>query len=101
LRSTLLGNGLLDEHIKACRQRPPRKVLVQTGQRIDALLDEGIDPDEIRAGLHLMRSKNKGPGLLDVLVQEARCAPSSASQKNGHQPYRNPVDQSVYSTRMA
>lgn len=71
-RSTLLGNALLDEHLKACPVQPPRKVKQRTGEAIDSLLDEGIDPDRIRAGLGLMRSRpGKGPGLLADLVHEA------------------------------
>jgi len=71
-RSTLLGNSLLDEHLKACPVQPPRKVKQRTGEAIDGLLDEGIEPDRIRAGLALMRSRpGKGPGLLADLVHEA------------------------------
>jgi hypothetical protein len=74
-RSTILGNSLLDEHLKACPVQPPRKVKQRTGEAIDALLDEGIDPDRIRAGLALMRSRpGKGPGLLADLVHEAATA---------------------------
>jgi hypothetical protein len=70
-RSTILGNGLLEEHIQACTRRPPRDVLRRTGDRIDALLDEGLEPDEIRAGLTRMRFRNLGPSLLAELVHEA------------------------------
>jgi hypothetical protein len=71
-RSTLLGNSLLDEHLKACQMKPPRDVQRRTGEQIDRLLDEGIEPDRIRAGLALMRSKPRtGPGLLPDLVHEA------------------------------
>lgn len=70
--ATLLGNSLLDEHLKACPIQPPRKVKQRTGEAIDSLLDEGIDPDRIRAGLALMRARpGKGPGLLADLVHEA------------------------------
>lgn len=73
---TILGNQLLDEHLAACPRRPPRDVIQRTGDKIDALLDEGIDPDEIRAGLELMRSRPRtGPGLLPDLVHEARTEP--------------------------
>lgn len=71
-RSTLLGNSLLDEHLKACAVQPPRKLKQRTGDAIDGLLDEGIEPDRIRAGLALMRARPRtGPGLLADLVHEA------------------------------
>lgn len=69
---TILGNQLLNEHLAACQRRPPRDVMQRTGAKIDALLDEGIEPSEIRAGLELMRARPKtGPGLLPDLVHEA------------------------------
>lgn len=74
---TILGNQLLNEHLAACQRRPPRDVIQRTGDKIDALLDEGIDSEEIRAGLELMRSRPRtGPGLLPDLVHEARAEPS-------------------------
>lgn len=85
---TLLGNQLLDEHLAACRQAPPREVKQRTGAKIDALLDEGIDPDEIRAGLRLMRSRPRtGPGLLPDLVFEAKTV-AAGGPTHGSDPNR-------------
>jgi hypothetical protein len=71
-RSTILGNSLLDEHVKACPIKPPRDVQRRAGEAIDRLLDEGLEAERIRAGLALMRARPRtGPGLLADLVHEA------------------------------
>jgi hypothetical protein len=70
-RPTLLGVTLLDEHLKACAVQPTKRLKQRTGEVIDRLLDEGVDPDHIRGGLGLMRSRpGKGPGLLEDLVHD-------------------------------
>lgn len=80
----LLGNQLLDEHIKASTPTPPRRVLQQTGERIDELVDEGIPANDIREGLRKLRGKeNAGPGLLPHLVHQVR---KEAANKRNSQP---------------
>lgn len=79
-----IGNTLLGEHERACARRPPRDVLRRTGEAIDRLLDEQIDPDDIRAGLALLRARPKlGPALLPDLVHEARI---TAQDNQQHSP---------------
>jgi hypothetical protein len=103
-RGTLIANQLLAEHVAACAAKPPRPVQGKVGEAIDALLDDPeIQPDEIREGLRRLRAKpNLGPGVLPSLVNEYRqelADPSlaqRASPKRGHQPYRNPPDESAY-----
>jgi hypothetical protein len=102
--ATLLGNSLLDEHRRLVRPPLPRDVARKTGEQIDSLLgDPEINPDEVRGGLALLRAKpGLGPGILPSLVHEFRqkqAHPELAargSPRRGHQPYRNPADQSAY-----
>jgi len=105
---TLLGNAILDEHRRLTRPPLPRDVARRTGEQIDALLDDPeITPDEIRGGLAVLRSKpSLGPGVLPSLVHEFRqkqAHPELArgSPRRGHQPYRNPEDQSAYDVGFA
>jgi hypothetical protein len=103
-RGTRLANGLLDEHLAACKTKPNRTVVAQTGDAIDRLLaDPGITPEMISAGLKLMRSRpGKGPGLLPHLVDEARDLAASGNsraspgRRQPHQAYRNPDNDDVY-----
>ena len=102
---TLLANSLLDEHKRLTHPSLPRDVARNTGEQIDKLLsDPAIQPDEIRAGLALLRAKpNLGPGILPTLVnqvrQEAAHPELARGQRRGsHRPYRNPEDQSAYDT---
>lgn len=71
---TLLGNAILDEHRRLTHPPLPRDVARQTGEQIDALLDDPeIQPDEIREALSRLRTKPKlGPGILPNLVHEVR-----------------------------
>ena len=85
--STLLGNTLLDEHLKAVGVSVPRDVKQQTGDAIDRLVAEGIEPDRIRAGLALMRSsRGKGPGLLAYLVHDADLAATAGDSRSRYSP---------------
>lgn len=68
--ASMLGNALLDEHVRACTAKPPRDVQRTTGEKIDTLLAEDFSEDQVRAGLRLMRERGKGPGLLPHLVNE-------------------------------
>jgi hypothetical protein len=106
---TLLANQLLDEHLAALAARPPRDVIRQLGEAIDSLLDDSvIKPDEIREGLRMLRARPRlGPGALKNLVDEYRQQQADpglaqrASPRRGHQPYRNPEDQSAYDVGFA
>jgi len=72
--ATMLGTALLREHTEQLKPKPPRDVMRRTGEQIDLLLDDPeITPDEIRAGLAMLRAKPKlGPGVLPGLVHEYR-----------------------------
>lgn len=74
LGATILGNAILDEHRRLVKPSLPRDVARRTGDAIEELLDDPeIAPDEIRAGLALLREKPKlGPGALSSLVHEVR-----------------------------
>lgn len=54
------------------------------------LLDEGISPDHIRAGLALQHTKGLHASLLPSLVHEAMNAAPAATAP--HQPWTNPTD---------
>ena len=69
-----LGNSLLEEHRRQVTPTPPRDVTRRTGEQIDLLLDDPvIEPDEIRAGLALLRANPRlGPSTLPSLVNQVR-----------------------------
>jgi hypothetical protein len=76
----LLGSALLDEHLKALPNRPPRDVARQLGEQIDRLLDDQISADVIRQALERYRKKTGvGPGILKHLVNDIVNAPESPS----------------------
>lgn len=57
--------------IESCRKRPPKNVIGQVSRHIKIMLEEGIDPDDVQAGLSewAMRG-NLHPATLPSLVNE-------------------------------
>jgi hypothetical protein len=67
---------LTAEYVAKCKARPPKPVIDRTGREVAKLLDEGVDPAAIRAGLELLRVRAKHPSLLAALVNEHLNPPS-------------------------
>lgn len=62
---------LLAEHLDACPKRPPKRVVSHLGRELKQLLDEGIDPAAVRAGLAIVRERGLHPSTLASCVNEA------------------------------
>lgn len=76
------AQDLVAEWIDHCRKRPPRTVIGQVGRQIKTMLDEGIDPTDIRAGLVEWWRKGVHPSVLPSMVNEVmNAAPARASPK--------------------
>ena len=88
--TTVSAQQLIAEYEAACAHRPPKDVLGQLGREVKKLLDEGIAPDHIRAGLERHRTKGLSPRLLPSLVHEAMNATPNAPAM--HRPWTNPTD---------
>ena len=96
---------LVGEYVGGHVQRPPQAVIGLVGRHVKGLLEEGFDPDVIRAALERLRLKNLHPSVLPSLVNEALNASpphaaagvSSASgagawaRASGYTPYMNPT----------
>ncbi|MFE2865030.1 hypothetical protein [Embleya sp. NPDC059259] len=85
---------LIAEHVGACRTRPPKDVLGHTGKLVARLLDEGISPDAVRAGLERLRAKALHPSTLPSLVNEALNPPAPGAGRpgvTGYKPWTNPT----------
>lgn len=98
---TPLGSALLDEHLAQYKHKPPRDVIRVTGEKIDSLLDEGTDTEDIKAGLAKLRSRpDLGGGVLPSLVNEIVQTRGNGGRpppkRGAHQPYQNPPDDSAY-----
>lgn len=61
--------------IDGCRKRPPTAVIGQTAKVIKALLDEGIEPDDVRSGVELWAAKGLHPSSLPSVVNEVMNRP--------------------------
>jgi hypothetical protein len=84
------SQALVGEWIDHCRKRPPGTVIGQVGKQIKAMLGEGIDPGDIRAGLAEWWRKGVHPSVLPSIVNELmNAAPSRAS------PRRSTTDERV------
>ncbi|MET8740794.1 hypothetical protein [Streptomyces sp. NPDC004728] len=87
---TVSTKDLIGEYAAACTHRPPRDVLSHLGGQVRKLLDEGIDPVHVRAGLARHRAKGLHPSTLPSLVHEAMNA--STPTPAAHRPWTNPAD---------
>lgn len=81
---------LITEYAAACTHRPPKDVLGHLGREVRKLLDEGIDPAHIRAGLERHRAKGLHPSTLPSLVHKAMNAAPTGTV--AHRPWTNPAD---------
>lgn len=61
---------LLAEHVDTCRRRPPGQVIGMLGRQLKSLLEEGFDPDDVRAGLAIVREKGLSPTALPSCVDQ-------------------------------
>lgn len=61
---------LTAEWIDHCRKRPPGNVVGQVAKQLKALLAEGFEYDDVRAGLALWHSKGLHPATLPSVVHE-------------------------------
>ncbi|WP_333764314.1 hypothetical protein [Streptomyces sp. IBSBF 2390] len=84
------ANELIAEYAAACTHRPPKDVLGHLAREVRKLLDEGIAPDHIRAGLGLHRAKGLHPSTLPSLVHEAMN--TSPIAPIVHRAWTNPAD---------
>ena len=68
---------LVAEWIRACRKRPPDRVIGQVSSELKKLLDEDHDVADIRAGLERWRLVGKNPSTLASFVNEVMNATSA------------------------
>ena len=61
---------LVAEWIEHCEQRPPGRVVGQVSKELKALLDEGIEPERVRAALAEWNRKGLHPSTLASVVHE-------------------------------
>lgn len=95
---TALAQDLVREYVAASRERPPGDVIGHLGRIAKKLLDEGITPDHIRAGLQRFAATPKHPSVLTSMVNEAMNAgpgglarPESGPNVPAHRAWSNPV----------
>ncbi|MFF1684641.1 hypothetical protein [Streptomyces sp. NPDC058254] len=68
---TVTAQTIVSEWIDRCTKRPPGQTIGQTSKQIKKLLDEGIDPDDIRRGLAKWMAKGSAPSAIPSFVNEA------------------------------
>jgi hypothetical protein len=59
---------IVGEWIERCSKRPPGKVIGQISKQIKEMLDEGIDPDDVRRGLADWMTRKAHPSVLPSVV---------------------------------
>jgi hypothetical protein len=73
---------IVGEWIDRCTKRPPSQTIGQTSKQIKTLLEDGIDPDDIRRGLAKWMAKGSAPSAIPSFVNEAMNAAPSWQPSN-------------------
>lgn len=77
------GARIVTAWLESARKPPPRKVVGQVRENVAALLAEGQDPDDVRAGLALWATKGLHPNVLPSVVHEAQVQPQGRRVAGG------------------
>jgi hypothetical protein len=64
------AQSLVAEWIDHCEAKPPRQVVGQVAKHLKAMLDEGIEPERVRAALAEWNRKGLHPSTLPSVVHE-------------------------------
>ena len=77
---------LVGEWVDHCPKKPPGSVVAQIGKHLRAMLAEGIDPGDVRAGLVAWHAKGLHPSTLPSVVNEVMNAGAARprASPNGH-----------------
>lgn len=73
---------IVGEWLERVTKRPPNTVIGQASKQIKNLLDEGIDADDIRAGLARWMAKGSAPSAIPSFVNEAMNAVARTGASN-------------------
>lgn len=75
---------LIAEWIEGCRRRPPGSVIGQASKVIKLMLEEGLDPEDVRNGIEVWAAKGLHPSALPSVVNELMNSnPSALIHANG------------------
>lgn len=61
---------IIAEYVDRCRKRPPGNVIGHLSGLIKQMLDEGVDPDDVRRGIAAWKAKGQHPSTLPSFVNE-------------------------------
>lgn len=92
---------LLDEWISTLDVRPPTRTVKQVGRYVKELLDDGISPEHVSAGLELWQQcpRNVSPASLHSFVHEAmnkrNGAPQAQRRRQDFGGYANDQDRRI------
>lgn len=73
---------IVAEWLDRCAKRPPGQIIGQASKQIKKLLDEAIEPDDIRRGLAKWMAKGSAPSAIPSFVNEAMNAATAAGGSN-------------------
>lgn len=77
---TVSAQTIVGEWLDRCAKRPPSQTIGQTSKQIKKLLEDGIEPNDIRRGLAKWMAKGSAPSSIPSFVNEAmNAAPTFGS----------------------
>ncbi|PWG13931.1 hypothetical protein DF268_08680 [Streptomyces sp. V2] len=79
---TVKTDTIVGEWLERCAKRPPGSVVGRVGKQIKKLLDDSIEPDDIRRGLARWMAKGADPSSIPSFVNEAMNAAPAGGRSN-------------------
>jgi hypothetical protein len=76
------ADTIVAEWLERCTKRPPGSVIGRVGKQIKKLLDDDIEPDDVRRGLARWMAKGADPSSIASFVNEAMNAASAPGRSN-------------------
>jgi hypothetical protein len=73
---------IVAEWLDRCTKRPPSQTIGQTSKQIKKLLEDGIEPDDIRRGLSKWMARGSAPSAIPSFVNEAMNAATAPGASN-------------------
>jgi hypothetical protein len=78
----ITADVIVGEWIDRCTKRPPGSVIGRVGKQIKKLLDDNLDPDDIRRGLSKWMAKGADPSSIPSFVNEVMNAAPTYGSSN-------------------
>ncbi|MEU7962398.1 helix-turn-helix domain-containing protein [Streptomyces sp. NPDC049097] len=92
----ITSQTIVGEWLDRCTRRPPSSVIGQVGKQVKALLEDDLDPDDIRRGIAQWMTRGLHPATLPAVVNEVMNSQAAVPAGRGRPTYQDPADRGIF-----